>query len=100
MTVPKITSAEVRHVASLAQLKLSAKEITKFQKQLTAILKYVSQLQRLKTQNVKPTLQTSGLKNIFRRDQSRRSMKVGDVLANAKQKENRFIKVKAVFEER
>lgn len=100
MTTPKITNAEVKHVARLAQLKLTPQEISKFQKQLAAILEYVSQLNQLNTQNIKPTSQITGLKNVFREDKSRPSLPPEEVLANAVEKEDQFFKVKSVLEEK
>jgi aspartyl/glutamyl-tRNA(Asn/Gln) amidotransferase C subunit len=64
-----ITVAQVAHVAKLAQLKLSAAEIKKFQKQLAQVVNYVSELQKVDTSKIEPTSQTTGLTNQTRADQ-------------------------------
>jgi len=100
MSPIKLKKTEVKHVAQLAQLKLSGKEIEKFQKQLSEILGFISQLKKLETDKIVPTSQTTGLNNIFRKDKPRPSFFQEEVLANAPQKEKGFFKVKALFEKR
>ena len=99
MTKTKLTASQVKHVAQLAKLKLSAKEVKKFQKQLSEILDYVHQLDQLKTDKVAPISQTTGLQNVFREDKSRPSLSQEEVLSGAKKKQKGFFEVKAVFEE-
>ena len=88
----------VKHVALLANLKLSEKEISKFQQQLSEILDYVDQLKKLKTKGVEPTSQVTGLENVFQEDEPKPSLSQKEVLANAKQIEKGMFKVKAIFE--
>lgn len=88
----------VEHVALLASLSLSQKEIKKFQKQLTDILAYIGQLEELKTQAVEPTSQVTGLKNVFREDESRPSLSQDEVLSGTKKVHNGMFKTKAIFE--
>lgn len=64
----KLTRADVEHVALLAKLKLSKKEIPLYQKQLSKIVDYVSELSGVDTKNTRPTSQTTGLENVFRED--------------------------------
>ena len=66
-----ITEEEVRHVAGLARLKLSGKEVKKLSKELSAILMYIGILSELDTDNIEPTAQVAGLTNIFREDEVR-----------------------------
>ena len=60
---------DVLHVAKLAKLTLTLKEVTKFQEQLTKIIDYISQLSEVDTSNLEPTSQTTGLENVFRPDE-------------------------------
>jgi len=99
MASEKITKSQVKHVAKLADLKLSGKEVAKFQKQLSDILDYVSQLNELDTKKVEPTSQVTGLENVFRRDELSPSLTQEEVLSGAKEKYNKFFKVKAIFED-
>jgi len=89
----------VQHIALLANLELSSKEIKKFQKQLTEILDYVGQLSKVETKNIKPTSQVTGLENVFRKDKPGPSLSSKDVLASAKKTDKGMFKIKAIFEQ-
>ena len=97
MTKLKLSKSEVEKVARLAQLKLSEKEVKKFQRQLSDILSFVSQLEKLNTEKVEPTSQTTGLENIYREDEVRASLTQKQALSGAKKKKNGYFEVKAVF---
>ena len=88
----------VKHVALLASLKLSEKEIKKFQKQLSEILAYVDKLSELETKGVEPTSQVTGLENVFRDDEPKPSLSQDKTLSGAKEKHNNFFKIKPIFE--
>jgi len=64
----KITRKDVEHVAHLARLQLSEKEIVHYTEQLEKILEYVGKLQKLDTRDVPVTAQVSGLSNVARAD--------------------------------
>lgn len=64
----KLTKKEVLHIAKLAQLKLTAAEVVKFQKQLSGIIGHISELGKINTDNTLPTSQTTGSENVFRTD--------------------------------
>jgi aspartyl-tRNA(Asn)/glutamyl-tRNA(Gln) amidotransferase subunit C len=53
----KITEAEVRYVADLANLKLTEAEVRKFQADLDEILVHVDKLNEIDTANVEPMAQ-------------------------------------------
>lgn len=94
----KLTKDQVKHVARLAGLTLSKKEITKFQKQLSDILDYVAQLDEVNTSKAEPTSQVTGLENVFRDDKTTPSLSQEEVLSGAKEKHNNFFKIKGIFE--
>ena len=64
----KLTKKEVLHVAKLAKLSLSPSKISTFEKQLSDVVNYVSELGEVDTKDVEPTSQTTGLTNVFRED--------------------------------
>lgn len=64
----KLTKDQVRHVAKLARLGLTEKEVEKLQTQLSNILDYVGQLNEVDTEGVEPTAQVTGLTNVTRDD--------------------------------
>ena len=63
-----ITKDDVIKIAKLAKLQLSEAEITKYQKDLSAILDYAEQLNELNTNNVKPLYQVTELEHVVRDD--------------------------------
>ncbi len=65
----KLTKEQVQHVAKLARLGLSDKEVEKLQTQLSGILDYVDMLNEVDTEGVLPTAQVTGLKNVTRKDE-------------------------------
>ncbi len=89
---------DVSHVAKLANLPLSEEERKKFEKQLSSILEYVEQLQKVDTSKVEETSQVTGLENVLREDESADSLPQHAALSDAKEKYNGFFKVKAVLD--
>ncbi len=65
----KISKDTVEHIADLASLKLSAKEIEKYQEDLSAIVSYVDKLKKADLHNYLATEQISGLHNVYREDE-------------------------------
>jgi aspartyl-tRNA(Asn)/glutamyl-tRNA(Gln) amidotransferase subunit C len=65
----KLTRQDVKHVAKLANLKLTSKDIDKFSKQLSEIVAYIDKLKKVDTSDVEPTSQTTGLENVTRNDE-------------------------------
>jgi aspartyl-tRNA(Asn)/glutamyl-tRNA(Gln) amidotransferase subunit C len=89
----------VEHVALLSRLSLDEKELELYSKQLASILTYISKLNELDTKDVQPTSHAlSTLKNVFRKDIQRPSLKPEDALGNAPAREANFFKVPQVIE--
>lgn len=95
----KLSKDEVKHVAGLANLKLSPQEISKFQKQLSEILDYVEILNEVKTERIEPTSQVTGLENVFRDDGTGKCLTQKEALSGAKSRHKGRFKIKAIFEE-
>ncbi|OGJ54542.1 hypothetical protein A3D11_01735 [Candidatus Peribacteria bacterium RIFCSPHIGHO2_02_FULL_49_16] len=64
---------DIRHIAKLARLHISDKEVKRYTKELSSILTYVDKLKEVDTRNVEPTTQVTGLRNVFREDEVRPS---------------------------
>ncbi len=94
-----IAKKDVEHIAKLARLGISKKEIGKFQKEISLILDYVSQLKKADTKNVEPIFNITGAKNVIRRDEGQKIdiEKVRKILDEAPETKNGYIKVKTVF---
>lgn len=93
-----LTKSQVKHVAKLADLKLTEREVAKFQKQLSEVLDYTAQLDELETKGVEPTSQVTGLENVFREDEPEPSLSQTEAISGAKRKEKGFFRTKAIFE--
>ena len=76
----QLTTAQVEHIAKLARLTLTPEEVAKMTKDLSSILTYIDVLKELKTENVEPTAQVTGLTNSLRNDVVRPSEASPDAL--------------------
>ncbi|MFA4891318.1 MAG: Asp-tRNA(Asn)/Glu-tRNA(Gln) amidotransferase subunit GatC [Candidatus Gracilibacteria bacterium] len=65
----KISKETVRHVANLARLGLTDKEVGKFSGQLSAVFEYMEILEEVDTSNVAETSQVTGLENVKEKDE-------------------------------
>ena len=97
MKKTKLTRKEVLHIARLANLHLTEKEVRKFQHELSDILEYIEILNELDTGGVRPTSQVTGLENVFRKDEIEESLSQKEALSGTKQKHNGYFKVKSIF---
>ena len=90
---------DIQHIAKLANLLIDADQEKLFTPQLTAILAFVSKLQEISTDNVKPTAQVTGLINVYREDviDESRMLLQKDALRNAKATHDGFFVVPAVL---
>ncbi|KKS66150.1 MAG: Aspartyl/glutamyl-tRNA(Asn/Gln) amidotransferase subunit C [Parcubacteria group bacterium GW2011_GWC2_42_6] len=91
---------DINHIAKLARIGLSELELKKLEQELAAILGFVNELNKVDDGDIEPMTQATGLKNIMRADEAAKSSAAGraKLLANAPEKLNGYIKVKAVFE--
>ena len=64
-----IKREDIIHLASLSNFSLSEREIEGLGKDLEEIIKYISQLSELDTENVEPTYQAFEMENIWRTDE-------------------------------
>jgi len=101
-----VSLEEVRRVAELANLELTAEEEPRMQRDLNAILGHIAQLSELDTANVEPMAQVgdvlgslSGLAGeTLRVDAVRPSIERAAVMASAPETDGRFFKVPKVIE--
>ena len=95
----KLTTKDVEHVAKLAQLPISKRQMDQLTEQLDATVAYVSQLQSLDTKGVVETSQVTGLENVFREDviDASRILNQEDALSQSSRTHNGFFVVDAVL---
>jgi aspartyl-tRNA(Asn)/glutamyl-tRNA(Gln) amidotransferase subunit C len=65
----ELTREDVLKLARLARLDLTDEEVEAFRKEMSAILKYVAQLNDADVTGLEPTTQITGLKNVMREDE-------------------------------
>jgi len=99
MAEPKITPAEVGHVARLARLELPPEEKERMRAQLDAILVYIDKLRELDTADVEPTSHAIPMTNVMREDEVRPSFPKEEMLANAPELAGDFFRVPKIIEE-
>jgi aspartyl-tRNA(Asn)/glutamyl-tRNA(Gln) amidotransferase subunit C len=96
---PRITLAEVEHVARLARLALTAGEKERMRSQLDVILAYVTKLAEVDTTGVEPTSHVLPLVNVMREDEVRPSYPADAMLANAPEPAGELFRVPKILEE-
>ena len=101
-----VTLDEVRHVAELANLELTAEEMPQMQRDLNAILEHIAELNALDTTDVPAMAQVGEMLGEatdaegaeLRRDEVRPSISRAAVMAEAPETDGRFFKVPKVIE--
>ena len=93
-----LTLQEVRHVAGLARLSLSAEEETLMRTQLSAILDAVDELSKVDTSAVEPTSHAAGDVSPWRTDDVRPSFPPEKALGNAPAKVGTSFAVPRIIE--
>ena len=93
----RLTNDQVKKVAKLANLPIADSEIEKYSQQLSAILDYIDQLEKVDTEKILPTYNVSLKKTVLRPDEAKSSLSQEEALKNAPQKDRGFFKTKGVF---
>ena len=65
----KIKREDIAHLAELSDFALNDKEATSLQGDLEEIIKYISQLDELDTNEIEPTYQVIEMENVWRDDE-------------------------------
>ena len=89
----------VDHIAKLSRLHLDEEDAKKYQEQLTKILNYIDQLNKLDVSNVKPFIHPGDAKCMFREDTQRESVTREEATKNSPEKLADFFSVPKVIEE-
>ena len=94
----KLTREDVLKLARLAKLELTDGEVEKFAGEISEILAYVEQLQKVEVDDLEPTYQVTGLKNVTREDEVKDYKTTPkDLLKNVPAAQDNQIKVKRVL---
>lgn len=92
-----ITKDEVRHIADLARIGLDEKEIEKFQKDLSSILDWIKQLEKVDIENIQAVSHVTGLNSMVREDRAEDFGNVSGIKDLFPEEKDGFDKVKSVL---
>lgn len=94
-----LSKDEVKNIAKLARIGIDEDEIESYQKDLSDILDYFKELQKLKTDDVEPIGHITGKSNVFREDSrgEKAESEREAILKNAPERKGNHIKVKSVL---
>ncbi|MBI1755465.1 Asp-tRNA(Asn)/Glu-tRNA(Gln) amidotransferase subunit GatC [Candidatus Azambacteria bacterium] len=90
----------VQHIAKLSHLRLSEDEMEHFAKELSSILSYASELDKVNVKDVQPTGHAVAAHNVFRADETARQADAehsAGLVSAAPDKEDGYVKVKAIL---
>ncbi|OGM13600.1 hypothetical protein A3A76_03215 [Candidatus Woesebacteria bacterium RIFCSPLOWO2_01_FULL_39_23] len=95
-----LSGSDVKHIATLASLKLKKGEPEKFWTQLTKVIDYFEELKEVETNITEPTSQTTGLQNVTRDDNVQSCLSQQDALSSSDKTYNNYFVVPIVLEEK
>ncbi|MBE6364753.1 MAG: Asp-tRNA(Asn)/Glu-tRNA(Gln) amidotransferase subunit GatC [Lentisphaerae bacterium] len=74
---------DIKYVADLARLDLSAEQSEKLQQELGRVVEYIAELGEVDVTGVEPTAHAAQLTNVWRQDEAKTSFPRETMLANA-----------------
>ena len=80
----------LKKLAKLAKLKLSDKQLEKYSKEISSILDYVGQMNKVNTDKIEPMAHAINIKNIMRQDKIKSQEFKNENLG-------KYFKTKAIF---
>ena len=96
---PRLTRADVEHVARLARLALTDDEVASLTAELGIILEHAARVSAIDTSDVPPTAHPLPLVNVFRPDEPRRRLTHDEALAAAPAAEDDRFRVPRILGE-
>ncbi|PIU42022.1 MAG: Asp-tRNA(Asn)/Glu-tRNA(Gln) amidotransferase GatCAB subunit C [Candidatus Omnitrophica bacterium CG07_land_8_20_14_0_80_42_15] len=93
-----IKKEDIEYVAYLSRLKIPPEQIGRFTSRLSNILSYIDKLKNVDIKDTLPTSHPLSLKNVFRKDEVRKSLNAADALKIAPEVKDAFFKVPKVIE--
>lgn len=94
-----ISKEEVKHIAKLARLGLSEKEMEKMKKELSSILEYFEKLKEVDVSQIEPTFHSVPIENVMREDKinDKHQPQSAKLLYLAPETKDGYLKVKSIF---
>ena len=94
----RISKEQIKHIAGLARLKLTPREIDKYSRELTVILEYIDQLKVVDTQGIDAAPERTGGGPVLRADKVGESLPREKALANAPERDTEYFRVPKVLD--
>lgn len=94
----RISIDQVKHVAHLARLAMTEEEAKAYTEQLDKMISFVELLNELDTEHVEPTSHVLDMKNVLREDKAKEGLPQEEVLKNAPEHQDGYIKVPSIIE--
>jgi|TARA_B100001964_G_C14146140_1_gene559775 aspartyl-tRNA(Asn)/glutamyl-tRNA(Gln) amidotransferase subunit C len=88
----KINKELIEHVAEVARLKLTGKEIENFSKEIKEVIEAFSKLDKTDTKGIEASLQAVELKNMLREDKEEKSFTQDEALSLTEHKKDGYFK--------
>lgn len=88
-----ITPSQVKHLATLASIDLTDKEIKKYQSDLDEVADFMNQIKNLDLEQIPETSRTTNEENVLRDDKITPSLTQKAALSNAKKTHDGFFLV-------
>jgi aspartyl-tRNA(Asn)/glutamyl-tRNA(Gln) amidotransferase subunit C len=97
MPEQSLTLGDVRRVAQLTRIAMTDREAETLRAQLARVLDHFQSLRRVDTTGVDPTGHATDTNSVMRDDEARPSLPRDDVLRNAPETDDPFIRVRPVL---
>ena len=98
-----LSKKEIKNIAELARLKLNSKDVNFYTNEISAILEYVNELNKINTDNIEQVSNVKELFSVYRKDDildtSRKSFTRERLLKLVPFQKKNFIKVINVFKQ-
>ncbi|HLD43008.1 MAG TPA: Asp-tRNA(Asn)/Glu-tRNA(Gln) amidotransferase subunit GatC [Candidatus Nanoarchaeia archaeon] len=88
----EITKQTIQRVAEVSRLKLSESELKEFVAEFKEILDVFSKIDEVNTNDVEPSFQPVGLKNVLREDEAEKCLTQERALSQTRHKQDGYFK--------
>lgn len=92
-----ITKDEVKHIAELARIGVSEKDVEKFSRDLSVVLDWIEELKKADIEGISEVSHISGMENFVREDKVEKFLEAEKIIELFPEKKERYDKVKSIF---
>lgn len=92
-----ISEKEIKHIAKLARLSLTKKEIKKMQKEMSEILNYIEKLKEVDVTGIEPMRHSVPVVNVMRKDEEEKKREKEKILNLAPERKGDYIKAPKII---